>query len=70
MQDLKRALDGLRPGGALTLTSCPDGFDAVVAADLVRGLAREAEDRPVALVHVARDGQRSRAFVEVREWLD
>ena len=42
-----------------------DGFDAVVAADLARVLARAAEDRAVALVHVARDGQRSRAFMEM-----
>ena len=28
-------------------------------------LARASEDRAVALVHVARDGQRSRAFMEM-----
>jgi transcription-repair coupling factor (superfamily II helicase) len=62
--DLKRALDRLRAGKSLMLASVPDGFDAVVVADLARGVAREAEGRAVALVHVARDGQRSRAFQE------
>ena len=64
MTDLKRALGSLRKAGSLTLAEAPDGFDALLAADLVRGLARDAEDRAAALVHVARDGQRSRAFVE------
>ena len=61
---LKRATDQLAKGGALTLASVPDGFDAFAAADLVRALARAAEDRAAALVHVARDGGRSRAFQE------
>ena len=68
MQDLvttlKRAVDQLAKGGTLTLASVPDGFDAFVAADLVRALARAAENRAAALVHVARDGGRSRAFQE------
>ena len=63
--DLKRALDRLGAGKSLTFSSVPDGFDAVVTADLARGLARAAESRSVALVHVARDGQRSRAFQEM-----
>ena len=65
MTDLKRAADQFAKGGSLTLSAVPDGFDAVVAADLARVLARAAEDRAVALVHVARDGQRSRAFMEM-----
>ena len=62
--DLKRALDRLAKREPLTLSNVPDGFDAVIVADMARGLARAAEDRSVALVHVARDGQRSRAFQE------
>ena len=65
MTDLKRAADQFAKGGSLTLSAVPDGFDAVVAADLARVLARASEDRAVALVHVARDGQRSRAFMEM-----
>ena len=65
MTDLKRAADHFAKGGSLTLSAVPDGFDAVVAADLARVLARASEDRAVALVHVARDGQRSRAFMEM-----
>ena len=65
MTDLKRAADQFAKGGSLTLASVPDGFDAVVAADLARALSRSNDDRSVALVHVARDGQRSRAFVEM-----
>jgi transcription-repair coupling factor (superfamily II helicase) len=62
--DLKRAIVALSKGGSLTFTSVPDGFDAFVAADLARALAAGAEDRSTAFVHVARDGQRSRAFME------
>ncbi|MDF2115214.1 transcription-repair coupling factor [Roseiarcaceae bacterium H3SJ34-1] len=62
--DLKRAIAALAKGGSLTFTSVPDGFDAFVAADLARALAAPAEDRSAAFVHVARDGQRSRAFME------
>ena len=65
MTDLKRAADHFAKGGSLTLSAVPDGFDAVVAADLARVLARASEERAVALVHVARDGQRSRAFMEM-----
>ncbi len=64
MTDFKRALADLRKGASLTLAGAPDGFDALAAADLARALAPGAEDRAAALVHVARDGQRSRAFVE------
>ncbi|MCB1541737.1 MAG: transcription-repair coupling factor [Rhodoblastus sp.] len=60
--DLQRALKELERGGKVLLSRTPDGFDAFVAADIARALAAKAEGRAVALVHVARDGQRSRAF--------
>jgi transcription-repair coupling factor (superfamily II helicase) len=62
--DFKRAFAELAKGGSLILSSVTDGFDAFCAADLTRNLAAEAEDRAVVLVHVARDSQRARAFVE------
>ncbi len=40
MTDLKRAVAQLEKGGSLTLQRVPDGFDAFVAADLTRALAR------------------------------
>ena len=61
---LKSVVDIVRKGGALTLASAPDAFDAMATGDLARALARDAEGRAAVLVHVARDGQRSRAFVE------
>ncbi len=64
MADLKRALAELVKGGSLTLSSLADGFDAFCVADLTRALAREAEDRALALIHVARDSQRAAAFAE------
>ena len=64
MTDLKRAVAELRKGGSLTLSSVADGFDAFCTADLTRALARDAEDRSVVFVHVARDEVRARAFVE------
>ena len=62
--DLPRLAAALTPGKALTLAAVPDGFDGFVAADLARALAAAGESRSVVLVHVARDGQRSRAFQE------
>ncbi len=64
MADLKRAIAELAKGGSLTLASLTDGFDAFCVADLTRALAREAENRAVVLVHVARDSQRASAFAE------
>ena len=58
---LARALDILRAGNSPTLANVPDGFDALVVADLARGLAKRGEG-PATLVHVARDGQRQAAF--------
>ena len=60
--DLHRAVAGLQAGKPVRFARVPDGFDAFVAADLVRGLADKAEGRAVALLVVSRDGQRSRAF--------
>ena len=62
--DLPRLATNLTPGKAVTLAAVPDGFDGFVAADLARALAAAGESRSVVLVHVARDGQRSRAFQE------
>ncbi|MCI0734843.1 MAG: transcription-repair coupling factor [Beijerinckiaceae bacterium] len=64
MTDFKRLAAELERGGSLTLSSVADGFDAFCAADLIRALAKKAESRAVALVHVARDGQRARAFAD------
>ncbi|MBA4270974.1 MAG: transcription-repair coupling factor, partial [Methylobacterium sp.] len=52
-----RILDALHRGDKPTLASVPDGFDAVVLADLTRARAKKAEG-PAMLVFVARDGQR------------
>ena len=64
MKDLDRLLRRHAGPGATLLHSVPDGFDAFVVADLARLLARAGETRAAVLVHVARDGQRSRAFQE------
>ncbi|PNG24482.1 transcription-repair coupling factor [Methylocella silvestris] len=64
MTDLKRAIAELAKGGSLTLSSLADGFDAFRVADLTRALARESEERALALVHVARDSQRAASFAE------
>ena len=62
MKEFKRAVAELAKGASLTLAHAPDGFDAFVAADLVRGLAAAGAEGAAALVHVARDAQRSRMF--------
>lgn len=48
----------LKASKSLTLSSAPDGFDALIFADLARRFAQEGEDHAAALVFVARDGQR------------
>src|SRR3954468_23782627 len=58
---LTRALDALARGDQATLASVPDGFDALVVADLARAPAGST-DGPVVLVHVARDGLRQQAL--------
>ena len=64
MTDLKRVAAELVKGGSLTLSSVADGFDAFCIADVTHAIAKDAESRAVALVHVARDGRRARAFGE------
>ncbi len=64
MNELLRARTELEQGRSLILSRAPEGFDAFVAADLLRALARSGEGRSCALVHVARDAQRQRAFAE------
>jgi len=54
---LDRLLDALNRGDKPTLAGVPDGFDAVVLADLTRARAKKAEC-PALLVFIARDGQR------------
>src|SRR4051794_27222479 len=58
---LTRALAALKKGESLTLSSVPDGFDALVVSDLARGLGGLI-DGPAVLVHVARDGQRQQTL--------
>ncbi|MHB2166287.1 transcription-repair coupling factor [Alsobacter sp. R-9] len=53
-----RAADLLRRRDSFTLSSVPDGVDAMVLADLARASAREGGEAPAAVVFVARDGQR------------
>ena len=48
----------LKASKSLTLSSAPDGFDALIVADLARRFAQEGQDHAAALVFVARDGQR------------
>jgi transcription-repair coupling factor (superfamily II helicase) len=57
---LRRAVDVLTRGDRVTLASVPDGFDALVVADLARGFS--GREGPVALVHVARDGLRQQGL--------
>ena len=54
----------LRQRTAITLARAPEGYDAFVVADLVRALAREAENRAVALTFVARDSIRAQNFID------
>ncbi|WP_298921542.1 transcription-repair coupling factor [uncultured Bosea sp.] len=54
---LDRLLDALNRGDKPTLAGVPDGFDAVVLADLTRARAKKGEG-PALLVFIARDGQR------------
>ncbi|TVR09745.1 MAG: transcription-repair coupling factor [Salinarimonadaceae bacterium] len=58
---LAKALKALDAGAHVTLASAPDGFDAIVVAELATALATASEE-PATLVHVARDGQRAQAF--------
>jgi transcription-repair coupling factor (superfamily II helicase) len=62
--ELGAALARLKRGEKLLFAHAPDGFDAFICADLARALARGADGKPAAIVHVARDAQRSAAFRE------
>ncbi|MEF3366998.1 transcription-repair coupling factor [Methylocystis sp. 9N] len=61
---LDAARAALAKGERLVFAHTPEGFDAFVAGDLARSLAREAEGRAAVFVHVARDAGRSAAFRE------
>lgn len=56
MSPLKRALDALLKGESMTIARVPDGFDALVIADMARGLRNR--EVPAVLLHVARDDRR------------
>ncbi len=58
---LSKAIAALGHGESPTLARVPDGFDALVVADLARARAATAKG-PAVLVHVARDAGRSAAF--------
>jgi len=55
---LEQIQAAVKKTGSLVLSSAPDGFDAMVVADLARRFAQEGHDHAAALVFVARDGQR------------
>ncbi|WP_342362464.1 transcription-repair coupling factor [Terrarubrum flagellatum] len=55
------SLASLKAGDSVTLSSTPDGFDALVIANAARALLGK-ETGAVTLMHVARDGQRSAAL--------
>ncbi len=60
---LQTAAESVVQGKSLTIGSVPDGFDAMLVADLARVLSKKAPERPAVLVFVARDGQRQ-ALIE------
>ncbi len=64
MIDLTRLAGALAKGNSLDLAAVADGFDAFCVADLARVLSKRQESQSAALIHVARDGQRARAFRE------
>ena len=55
---LEQIQAAVKKTGSLVLSSAPDGFDAMVVADLARRFAQEGHDHAAAIVFVARDGQR------------
>ncbi len=61
---LEAARARLAKGEKVVFAHAPEGFDAFVAADLARAMAREAEGRAAVFTHVARDAARSAAFRE------
>ncbi|HYC26128.1 MAG TPA: transcription-repair coupling factor [Roseiarcus sp.] len=54
----------LAGGGATTLASVPEGYDAFLLAELAQAFAADGEGRAVALTFVARDGQRAQSFID------
>ncbi len=62
MNGASQAVKLLQQRRPLTLSHAPDGFDAFVLADLARALAAQGGERPVVLVHVARESQRAQPF--------
>ncbi len=58
LHPLKEAETALSKNENVTLASVPDGFDALVLADLARAVARAGKGGAVSLVMVARDGRR------------
>lgn len=58
LNPLKEAETALLKNESVTLASVPDGFDALVLADLARALARSGAGKAVSLMMVARDGRR------------
>lgn len=59
---LQNVSAAIRQGHHVVLSSVPDGFDAIVVADLARTLAKSSDGKAAALVFVARDGQRQAAM--------
>ena len=57
LHPLKEAELSLSKHESVTLASVPDGFDALVLADLARAVARSGKGGAVSLVMVARDGR-------------
>ena len=54
--------DRLVPGQALTIASVPDGFSAIVAADLAKSVAARAKTESKRVLVVCRDAERMAAF--------
>ena len=60
---LKRVLEHLKTFEPLKLCSVPDGYEAILIADLARSIACQPGANAAALVFVARDGRRQ-ALIE------
>jgi transcription-repair coupling factor (superfamily II helicase) len=62
LRPLDRAAEWIAQRRSFTIGSVPDGFDAIVVADLARLAARKEPERPAVLTVVARDGQRQQSL--------
>jgi transcription-repair coupling factor (superfamily II helicase) len=60
---LNRAIQAFSSHEQVTLANVPDGFDALIVADLTRTLAKAGAERAATLVMIARDAQRQ-ALIE------